>query len=1101
MAKTRSQPPGSGPKPKPSKSSKPAANRAKDAGVSRKRSQNASSASNPERRRHNTRLGRGEWQGPDMNNLPDPEDILRRARRAAASTRATKKTSKSAALKAAKAKGRKSEKEGKVEEASEPQRQEEQEEQEEAKEDQATEPVVEGEPQGMDELELPLPAVPQHEPVSQDSGPLDDSDQVHDQKVEDNADPAANPVAKENVQEEAAPDEQATVEEPITSNGLASQPQPTHNSDITTNEALNESETGAQIPPNINESVADILGRLAESSLSDSQRSPSHLQPPPIHEAEAPIASQVAGTKRTSEEDITSGSAAKIARTSHDEAGPTQTQTQTHGLTTGETYVPATHDEPQTRLPSVPRTASISAQKISKVLPNDPCGELATRLRDLKGQLKGAPLDGPIPHGELMKLNTVFQALASVSEAINENRESRGQLALFSLFHPMSLVRPEQGMTPVARPRFDALVPLFRPGQQRPHFSLAILRRNGPHTFAMDHLDANPSLRAAFSHEIRSAASRTSIIQSDWAGLDATKDERESLLGPSQNAPWICDRLHGYNWACGLHAVLNGWAYAFGWELNSKALVGKDGFYTTGIDLVNLAVRGLLDPQTILAFFNCYQYIHPGQDIAVLEGRTFKTTLAFETLEALDRHIHILLGNIPPPRRREPVPQTPSAVHVASRPPANSPAVSPTQKTPPTNYIDELLRGLEGPGTLPAVERNEEPQLSPQAEKPHGLSTADGRTLSDFAFGAATTEAPRPSIPTSSAAECTTPKPQHKPSTTIEDPESTNTFDDAYADSARTPSEPEETTAEGNEEKSTLDPATREAILHAAALATLSTNAPERFGWNGRVLKDPPKPLSSFSAQQQQQQQQQPTTTLAPPPNRESSVELLDSADEALFNSHPPSPSPPPQPLPDSADDEEYLYAAPTPPRTSSLALPFPPAPAAPPAPVAHMTPPPRQPSVVVTPPGGGQARPIFTAEGEDRAELEAKLKALKKNSGFLGVPEEVWEEQEEGDFEGLYDEELEGDGGKQAKVEDDEEDLYGDGNGDKAGEVEEAEVADVEQQEPQSDQPTTELESPWNPNSHIDEDAWAEFDRNTGGPWGDDAEFEINEEEYEGKD
>lgn len=307
-------------------------------------------------------------------------------------------------------------------------------------------------------------------------------------------------------------------------------------------------------------------------------------------------------------------------------------------------YGTASSQIPAAKRPAEDETETSSPTQKARIGNNHICQGLNIRLSELKAQ---HPWDftGPVIAGDDLKLNVIFQALASVTEAINETRESRGQSTMFSLFHPLSITKNDGDNTPVVHPRHEALVPIFRGSPTRDHYSLIILRQVGVGRFAIDHLDSNRSLRASFDRPYASDPTRKLMINSGWLDHDDADDLLERQV---TTVTELSDHREGCNWAVGIHAILNGWSYAFGWRLSSNAQVDRSDFYNIAADLINLAIHGHLDQATILAFFNCYGYIQADQTAATLEGRIFEngTTTAFSTIDDLDRHVKTANGSI-----------------------------------------------------------------------------------------------------------------------------------------------------------------------------------------------------------------------------------------------------------------------------------------------------------------------------------------------------------------------------------------------------------------------------------------------------------------------
>jgi hypothetical protein len=329
--------------------------------------------------------------------------------------------------------------------------------------------------------------------------------------------------------------------------------------------------------------------------------------------------------------------------------------------------------------------------------------------------------EGPVKFGSHLNLDTIFQALASVTEAINDACVKDSQGKIWGLFHPRSLVDFDIVDHPVVLHRHEALVPIQRRAGKKTHFSLIALvqtevaSRHGRDYFAIHHYDCDPSLRSAFINTIAKTTVRSQILAAGWAG--SNKGDIETPLGKSENAD-CCDRLPGaeQEWTTGIHAVLNGWVCALKLKHNKNALLSKEDFYEKAVDLINLAIRKHITSKTILNFFDCYEYVEkddlPEED---RKRRTFAETKDFETYARLDKYILALLGRKPrvdvdeisgtgPRTERTPVTEKPLG------------SGRPTGDYAPS-ILDAFLKGADGPARIPKDEKEtddaEEPKQGP----------------------------------------------------------------------------------------------------------------------------------------------------------------------------------------------------------------------------------------------------------------------------------------------------------------------------------------------------------------------------------------------------
>lgn len=399
--------------------------------------------------------------------------------------------------------------------------------------------------------------------------------------------------------------------------------------------------------------------------------------------------------------------------------------------------------------PGVKRAAPPIEGQANKKAKTDDCKPSCERFeKDLLhakfifgNQIARSP-DGPVKFGSHLNLDIIFQALASVTEAINDayahyEKDKRDEQArrdqqgnpnrltqdavdkLWGLFHPRSLVDHNIVDHPVVLPRHEALVPINRSAGRKTHFSLVVLvqteveSRHGREFFAMHHYDCDPSLRAAFHNTFARQTARSQIVKSGWTV--SRKGEIQNPLGQSENRD-CCDRLPGpdHEWTTGIHAILNGWACAFKLKHNKNALLSKEGFYEKVVDLVNLVIRGHVRSRMILDFFDCYEYVEK-DDLPEDERqrRTFMGTKDFETYPRLHKEILRLLG-------RKPVVDVDDIM---------TPRTGPTETTekplgsgrrtgdyPPSN-LDVFFRGTDG--------REELPKGKADAAKPKEGSVVD----------------------------------------------------------------------------------------------------------------------------------------------------------------------------------------------------------------------------------------------------------------------------------------------------------------------------------------------------------------------------------------
>ena len=267
---------------------------------------------------------------------------------------------------------------------------------------------------------------------------------------------------------------------------------------------------------------------------------------------------------------------------------------------------------------------------------------------------KNSAPPGPVEVGSYTDLDVIFQALASVTEAINKTRLSAKQPRTYSLFHPRSLTEHDIVGHPVTLTRRSALVPIVRNDDpENPHYALifllqkeALRRGQDRDFFRMYNYDSDQASAQDFIQGNAKDVVRRQIIKTGWAGrADA---EAEQVLGQCLDTE-PCVKPADLGWASGIHLILNGWACAFQLHHNKDALLYKTGFYENAANLINLAIRGLVSSKTIISFMECYEYIKTDTAHEVMrKALSFKDSAKFETYKVLNEYILGQVGRLPP---------------------------------------------------------------------------------------------------------------------------------------------------------------------------------------------------------------------------------------------------------------------------------------------------------------------------------------------------------------------------------------------------------------------------------------------------------------------
>lgn len=187
-----------------------------------------------------------------------------------------------------------------------------------------------------------------------------------------------------------------------------------------------------------------------------------------------------------------------------------------------------------------------------------------------------------------------------------------------------------------SRPGNEMLIPITAGSGMRAHTTLYVVRRAVGNTFALTHFDSaignfQRTQRVATGRDIRGY-----LASSQWArGTDATISDAAPINGNDT-------RQHS-NWECGVHVVLYGWAYALGLTLATAPLqrgARYTQFLTDAVEIINLALQGLMSSNVIKNFMECHGFILPGQEVP--RGRKFARTVR---VEAQDKYITLMMLN------------------------------------------------------------------------------------------------------------------------------------------------------------------------------------------------------------------------------------------------------------------------------------------------------------------------------------------------------------------------------------------------------------------------------------------------------------------------
>lgn len=153
--------------------------------------------------------------------------------------------------------------------------------------------------------------------------------------------------------------------------------------------------------------------------------------------------------------------------------------------------------------------------------------------------------------------------------------------------------RAEDPAEPAPKPRKAA----WRGGVG--HFVLAVAERM-PHTNDMVRLRFWDSSRGSASEDVIRASARNVVRNSSWMPPDVwPRFEETWSFSPSQTGN-----------TCGSHVILNAWAYMLNIPVNPKIKI-RERFYYPALEIINLALQGLMDATTIRAFLHVNGYAAP----------------------------------------------------------------------------------------------------------------------------------------------------------------------------------------------------------------------------------------------------------------------------------------------------------------------------------------------------------------------------------------------------------------------------------------------------------------------------------------------------------
>ncbi|KAI5358590.1 putative papain-like cysteine peptidase superfamily [Septoria linicola] len=243
-----------------------------------------------------------------------------------------------------------------------------------------------------------------------------------------------------------------------------------------------------------------------------------------------------------------------------------------------------------------------------------------------------AGIQDRITHGQWLDSDLVFRAIAAVTEAVSERHPDHP----FTLLQNQTLQTIRAGgddtIVRVARPGSRCLIPLIDGGG---HSSLYILMFTLLGKPVLVHYDSwkkniHRDQRDKHAGEIRNA-----LLSAGW-NTTGSLDRLDSGAADAGNV--YRNRQRG-DWECGIHVILNAWAYALG--LNFDGVHDRnEEFLKHAIEIIHLALLGRMDSQTISAFLRCYTLVRANDTVA----RPFNTTIRMpDQLEYNRRYGRVLV--------------------------------------------------------------------------------------------------------------------------------------------------------------------------------------------------------------------------------------------------------------------------------------------------------------------------------------------------------------------------------------------------------------------------------------------------------------------------
>lgn len=275
--------------------------------------------------------------------------------------------------------------------------------------------------------------------------------------------------------------------------------------------------------------------------------------------------------------------------------------------------------------------------------PPEPCQDYRNALGGLRDGLgeATASIEYPAVMGQYLYHETTLQAVAAVTEAIAGN--GGPQCSLID-----SITARSRGGQNIARPGNTLYYPSTTGGQSSDarrtgggHLSLFVFDLTEPGAFGED----APS-RSINAHHWNSSSdpneytvnraygeARGVLERNNWINNDLM----DGTVGDFPDSP---DDRHALRqrreWVCGLHVIFNAWTHALGLAPGDAHDFGP-AFYQHGVEIINLALFGRMDSNTIRSFLACHHFVDRNSEVP--PDRTFDLTHPFRNAHELSLHV------------------------------------------------------------------------------------------------------------------------------------------------------------------------------------------------------------------------------------------------------------------------------------------------------------------------------------------------------------------------------------------------------------------------------------------------------------------------------